>query len=60
MSRAIQYGKEALRITRQIGDRQNECLHLFNFGCAFHSYGEVEARRHYLKRARSPTKSATD
>ena len=35
-------------ITREIGDRQNECLHLVNFGCAFHRYGEVEkARRCY-------------
>jgi tetratricopeptide (TPR) repeat protein len=51
ITKAIEYGREALTIAREIGDRRSECTHLFNLGCAYNHNGKVEEARHYYSQA---------
>jgi tetratricopeptide (TPR) repeat protein len=48
VGRAIEYCKQALAISREIGDRRSEGNHLGNLGVAYRDLGQVErAIEHY-------------
>ncbi len=49
--KAIEYYKQALDISREIGDRRGEEIHLGNLGSAYSDLGQVEKAIEYHKQA---------